>query len=346
MFFSGSDSAPSSRSAFPFTFFSILVWFSLSFLAIFVRTCLCRLSPSGFTETPFTSLPRPKASGFSASPSGSRFRTSFSFPHGSAVHEASDVLSSMSFIFFEDLELTSSISHVMEDEHDSKRKGVLSVRPFFLSLSATISLSSFTSCVGEGLVSWPHLLGEVHRGSTNKTSEKLKGRRNCLRKMKNERKKVKVMKRSRKSERTLTSCMHGDGHGMEWDKHSNILSHAMCARNECDNTEQGLRRVQHYAHALVFSASCCFSGYWFSRCHWCRTPQRPAGKFHSSTGFHHAYVTPSAKFFSSGCCSPIVSCHRQLNLYAKFLHISHRENGSFEVLSLHTPSVTVDRRQM
>ena len=30
-----------------------------------------------------------------------------------------------------------------------------------------------------------------------------------------------------------------------------------------------------------------------------------------------------------------MSCHRQLNLHPKFLHISHRENGSFEVLSLH-----------
>ena len=34
-------------------------------------------------------------------------------------------------------------------------------------------------------------------------------------------------------------------------------------------------------------------------------------------------------------CRPIVSCHRPLNLYPQFLHISHRENGSFEVLSLH-----------
>ena len=50
--------------------------------------------------------------------------------------------------------------------------------------------------------------------------------------------------------------------------------------------------------------------------------------------------------FSSGCCSPTLSCHRQLNLYPKFLHISHRENGSFKVLSLHLPSVTVDRRQL
>ena len=39
-------------------------------------------------------------------------------------------------------------------------------------------------------------------------------------------------------------------------------------------------------------------------------------------------------------------CHRQLNLSPKFLHISHSENGSFEVLSLHSPSFTVDRRQL
>ena len=30
-----------------------------------------------------------------------------------------------------------------------------------------------------------------------------------------------------------------------------------------------------------------------------------------------------------------MSCHRPLNLYPKFLHISHRENGSFDVLTLH-----------
>ena len=61
----------------------------------------------------------------------------------------------------------------------------------------------------------PHLLGEVHRGSYYLTSGKLQGRRNCLRITRNERRKMKVMKRSTKSERTLTSCMHGDAHGME-----------------------------------------------------------------------------------------------------------------------------------
>ena len=56
--------------------------------------------------------------------------------------------------------------------------------------------------------------------------------------------------------------------------------------------------------------------------------------FYTSAAFHHANVIPSANFFPSECCSPIVSCHRQLNLYPTFLHVSHRENGSFEVLSL------------
>ena len=70
-------------------------------------------------------------------------------------------------------------------------------------------------CVGEGLVSGPHLLGESAQGTNYLTSGKLKGSRNYLRIMMNERRKVKMMKRSRKSERTLNSCMHGDDHGME-----------------------------------------------------------------------------------------------------------------------------------
>ena len=78
-------------------------------------------------------------------------------------------------------------------------------------------------------------------------------------------------------------------------------------------------------------ASCCFSGSWFSRFHWCWTSHRSAGWVFSSTAFHHAYAIPSVTFFSSGCCSPTLSCHRPLNLYPKFLHVSHRENGSFRL---------------
>ena len=45
-----------------------------------------------------------------------------------------------------------------------------------------------------------------------------------------------------------------------------------------------------------------------------------------------------ASCWSCASCPQSCSCRcdRPLNLYPKFLHISHRENGSFEVLSLHT----------
>ena len=109
-------------------------------------------------------------------------------------------------------------------------------------------------------------------------------------------------------------------------------------------TEQGLRRLtttRTFTCSPSVSRHCwvsCVSlDLGFSRCHWCRTSHRWAERFFTSTSFHHAYAIPSTKFFSSGCCSPTLSCHRQLNLYPKFLHISHRENGSFEVFSLHHP---------
>ena len=137
---------------------------------------------------------------------------------------------------------------------------------------------------------------------------------------------------------------------MRWDKHSEILSHAMHAKNDCDNAR--LRRLTTTRtitcspsvsrHCRV-SWTLCWS--WFSRCHWCRTSHSSAGRFYKSTLFHHACAIPNTKFFSSECFSPTLSCHRQLNLYPKFLHNSHRENGSFEVLSLYLPSVTIDRRQ-
>ena len=138
---------------------------------------------------------------------------------------------------------------------------------------------------------------------------------------------------------------------MRWDKHSEILSHAMCARNQCDNA-----RLRRPTTTRTFTCSpsvsrhcrvsCALCWSWFSHCHWCRTSHRSARRFYTSTSIHHAYAIPSTKFFSSGCCSPTLSCHRQFNLYPKFLHISHRENGSSEVLSLHLSWVTVDRRQL
>ena len=109
-----------------------------------------------------------------------------------------------------------------------------------------------------------------------------------------------------------------------------------CARDECDNTELTTKTATLRAR---------------SRVHVVLRVDSPDLGFHVVIGvgrlnvqqdgfsrqlhFNHANATPSAKFFPSGCCSPTVSCHRPLNLYPKFLHISHRENGSFEVLSIH-----------
>ena len=45
-------------------------------------------------------------------------------------------------------------------------------------------------------------------------------------------------------------------------------------------------------------------------------------------------------------CSQTVFCNRQFSSVANYCTLLHRENGSFEVLSLHHRSVTVDRRQL
>ena len=186
------------------------------------------------------------------------------------------------------------------------------------------------SCVGERFVSRPHLLGEVHKGSYSLTSGKLKGRKNILRMMRNEKRKMKVMERSRKSEKTLTSCT---------DEMRQTLGH-LEPSDVCKEwvwQHKTTKTYNNYAHIHVFMMCfvLMFSGSWFSRCHWCWTSHRSAGWFYASTAVHHAYSIPKVLFFSSGCCSPTLSCHRPLKLYPKFLHSSHRENGSFEVLSLH-----------
>ena len=122
----------------------------------------------------------------------------------------------------------------------------------------------------------------------------------------------------------------------------------MCARNECDSRNRTrTEKTNNYTHIHVFTK--CVTSLLGFMCFvlmllWILvftlslvSDVSPFSRnvFYTSTSFHHAYAIPSTKFFSSGCCSPTLSCHRQLNLYPKFLHISHRENGSFEVLSLH-----------
>ena len=53
--------------------------------------------------------------------------------------------------------------------------------------------------------------------------------------------------------------------------------------------------------------------------------------------FHHAYAIPSTKFFSSGCCSPTVSCHRSLQSVSQILAYFHREKGVILRFCLYTP---------
>ena len=113
----------------------------------------------------------------------------------------------------------------------------------------------------------------------------------------------------------------------------------MCDVQEMSvTTHNWLRRLQHYAHAHVFVLSfvlvlwiLVFTLSMVSNV-WTSSKKR---RSYPSTAFHHANVTPTASFFSSGCCSPTVSCHRPLDLYPKFLHIFIAKTGLSEVLSLH-----------
>ena len=127
----------------------------------------------------------------------------------------------------------------------------------------------------------------------------------------------------------------------------------MCARNECDNTR--LRRLsQLRAHSrvrVVLRVDVSLDLGFHVVIGVGRFNVQQEGfirQLHFTT--HTQYQVQ--KFFSSGCCSPIVSCHRQLNLYPIFLHISHRENGSFEVciqglvLDLFQQSLGHGRRQL
>ena len=64
---------------------------------------------------------------------------------------------------------------------------------------------------------------------------------------------------------------------------------------------------------------------------------------------HHASIIPITEFslLVHFCtCSQTVCCDRQFFPVVIYCTLLHRKNGSFEVLCLHTPSVTVDRRQL
>ena len=77
-----------------------------------------------------------------------------------------------------------------------------------MSLREEVVLGLIT-CVGEGFVSRPHLLGDSAQGDLLLNLRQVEGRRNCLRIKMKKRRKVKLMKKSRKLDRMLTSRMHG-----------------------------------------------------------------------------------------------------------------------------------------
>ena len=105
----------------------------------------------------------------------------------------------------------------------------------------------------------------------------------------------------------------------------------MRARNECDNTR--LRRLEQLrAHSrvhVVLRVDVSLDLGFHVVIGVGRLNVQQEGfirQLHFTTHTQHQVQSS----FSSGCCSPTLSCHRPLNLYPKFLHISHRENGSFD----------------
>ena len=179
-------------------------------------------------------------------------------------------------------------------------------------------------------------LAKYHRGFYYLTLGKLKGSRNRLRLMRNERRKMKVMKRSRKSEETLTSCM---------DEMRQTLGHL----EPCDVCKEWV-----WQHKTTKTSNCayihvlpkCVTSLLGFMCFvlmflWILVSKlslvSDVSPF-SRKVLHVNFISPRIrnskyKVLSSGCCSLTLSCHRQLNLYPKFFHISHRENGSFAELS-------------
>ena len=78
---------------------------------------------------------------------------------------------------------------------------------------------------------------------------------------------------------------------VRWLKHSDILSHAMCARHECDNRNRRRTKKTNTTRTFTCSpsvsrhcrVSCALCWSWFSRCHWCRSSDRSVGWFWTST---------------------------------------------------------------
>ena len=104
-----------------------------------------------------------------------------------------------------------------------------------------------------------------------------------------------------------------------------------CARDECDNTE--LTRARSRVHVVLRVYDSLDLGFHVVIGVGRLNVQQDGfvHQLHFSTHTQHQVQSS----FLLDVVVRLCPCHRPLNLYPKFLHISHREKGSFEVLSLH-----------
>ena len=172
----------------------------------------------------------------------------------------------------------------------------------------------------------------------------MKGKEKCLRMNVKKRRKKELMKRSRKSERTLNSCMRHD-YEMEWDTQTSWALSQMCDVQEMSATKQRLTTksatlrarsrvhvtVEFHAVLRVLRVDSLDLGF-----HVVNGVGRLNVQQDGFTRQLHFTTHTQHQVQSSFLLDVVVlRCSvSPLNLYPKFLHISHRENGSFEVLSL------------
>ena len=236
----------------------------------------------------------------------------------------------------------------------SNNMSISAFRNNFVECSPCWHRTVYDGCVGEGIVSWPHLLGEAAQGILLLNLGKEV--RRVLQELLEvdwgiHQKEDEGDRRDQGSQRTRS--LHA---WMRSDKYLDILSHAMCATNECNNTR--LRRLTTMRtftclpsvsrHCRVSCAFCwCYSGSWFSRCRWCRTSHRSAGRFYTVN-----FISPRIRnskykvLFFWMLSVRLLSCHRQLNLHSQILaYFTFRETRVFwQVLSSQWLRVTSSAR--
>ena len=112
---------------------------------------------------------------------------------------------------------------------------------------------------------------------------------------------------------------------MRWDKHSDILNLEPCDVCKEWVWQRKTTKTNNYTHIHVFTK--CVTSLSGFMCFvlilvFTLSLVSDVSPF-SKKVWYVNFISPrilnfpSTKFFSSGCCSPTLSCHRQLNLYPK-----------------------------